>query len=88
MSAARGPVWFGWHDPDRKKPARQKLHEALARYQEKFPEETASWCLTSHQDAEELAAPHRRFPGDLPVEIQARGYVSRYVMYLGTEGVE
>ena len=59
-------MFLGWYDPDRKKPARAKLADAIARYEEKFGR-TPLFCLTSPQDAAELAEPSRKFPGEPPV---------------------
>jgi hypothetical protein len=78
-------MFLGWYDPDRKKPARAKLADAVARYEEKFGR-TPLFCLTSPQDAAELAEPSRKFPGEPPVSIQARGYIARWTFYIGEEG--
>ena len=75
-------MFLGWYDPDRKKPARAKLADAVARYQEKF-QRTPRFCLTSALDAAELAEPSRKFPGPPPVTVQARGYVARWTYYIG-----
>jgi hypothetical protein len=74
-------MFLGWYDPDRKKPARAKLAEAIERYVEKFGR-TPRFCLTSAQDAAELAEPSRKFPGDLPVAVQARSYIARWTFYI------
>ena len=68
-------MFLGWYDPDRKKPARAKLADAIERYEEKFGR-TPLFCLTSPQDAAELAEPSRKFPGDPPVRSR-RGATSR-----------
>ena len=80
-------MFLGWYDPDRKKPARAKLAEAIARYQEKFGR-TPLFCLTSPQDAADLAAPSRKFPGEPPVSIQARNYIARWTFYIGEDAGE
>ena len=41
-------MFLGWYDPDRKKPARAKLAEAIERYEEKFGRKPR-FCLTSPQ---------------------------------------
>ena len=45
-------MFMGWYDPDRKKPARQKVAEGIERYIEKFGVEP-ELVLTSETDAEE-----------------------------------
>lgn len=77
-------MFLGWYDPDRKKPARAKLAEAIERYEEKFGR-APSCCLTSPQDALELAEPSRMFPGDPPVAIESRGYIARWTFYIGED---
>jgi hypothetical protein len=75
-------MYLGWHDPDRKKPVRKKLADAIARYEEKFGRSPLV-CLTSPQDAAELAEPSRKFPDEPPVSVQGRSYIARYTLYLG-----
>jgi hypothetical protein len=77
-------VFLGWYDPDRKKPARAKLADAIARYEEKFGR-APRFCLTSPQDAVELAEPSRKFPGEPPVAVQARNYIARWTFYVGED---
>ena len=80
-------MFLGWFDPDKKKPARLKLADAIERYEEKFGR-TPRFCLTSPQDAVDLAEPARNFPGELPVAVQARGYIARWTFYIGEEPAE
>lgn len=80
-------MFLGWYDPDRKKPARAKLADAIERYEEKFGR-TPRYCLTSPQDAVDLAEPSRKFPGEPPVAIQARGYIARWTFYIGEDADE
>jgi hypothetical protein len=80
-------MFLGWYDPDRKKPARAKLAEAIERYEEKFGK-SPRFCLTSAQDAAELAEPSRKFPGNLPVTVQARAYIGRWTFYIGEDAGE
>ena len=80
-------MFLGWYDPDRKKPARAKLAEAVERYEEKFGR-AARCCLTSPQDAQALAEPTRKFPGDLTLDVQARNYIARWTFYIGEEIIE
>jgi hypothetical protein len=77
-------MFLGWYDPDRKRPARAKLADAIARYEEKFGR-TPRFCLTSPQDAAELTAPSRKYPGDLPVAVQARSFIARWTFYVGED---
>ena len=77
-------MFLGWYDPDRKRPARAKLADAIARYEEKFGR-TPRFCLTSPQDAVDLAEPSRKFPGDLPVVVQSRGFIARWTFYVGED---
>ena len=78
-------MFLGWYDPDKKKPSRAKLAEAITRYTEKFGR-VPRFCLTSPQDAVELAEPSRAHPGELPVQVQARGYIARWTFYVGEDG--
>lgn len=80
-------MFLGWYDPDRKKPARAKLAEAVERYEEKFGR-AAKCCLTSPQDALDLAEPSRKFPGDLALDVQPRNYIARWTFYIGEEIIE
>ena len=80
-------MFLGWYDPDRKKPARAKLDDAIERYQEKFGR-TPLVCLTNPLDAAELSEPSRKFPGDPPVSVQARGYIARWTFYIGEDAGE
>jgi len=73
-------MFLGWYDPDKKKPARYKVSDAVERYVEKFGGDPVA-CLTSVVDAEELttdtAAP----------DLRVRGvhYIPRYTYYVGIE---
>ena len=75
-------AYLGWYDPDRKKPAREKLRDAMHRFEEKFGE-PAQFCLTSPQDAEELA---KRGIEGATVQVHPRTYIARYTFYVGQEG--
>lgn len=79
--------FMGWYDPDRKKPARAKLADAIERYETKFGR-TPLVCLTNVQDAAELAESSRTFPGEPPVDVRARGYIARFVFYIGEDAGE
>lgn len=73
-------MFLGWYDPDKKRPAREKLRDAIERYIEKFGSEPAT-CLTSEADAAELAA-DKKVP-DLPVKAVA--FIPRHTFYVGVE---
>lgn len=75
-------MYLGWYDPDRKKPARQKLAEAQERYEQKFGR-PAKVLMTSSADAEELSRPTLKHPGDLAIEVHARDYIARWTFYVG-----
>ncbi len=79
-------MYLGWYDPDRKKPARAKLAEAIERYEEKFGR-SPRCCLTSPLDAADLAEPSRKFPGEPPVTVEARGFIARWTFYIGEDTV-
>jgi hypothetical protein len=73
-------MFLGWYDPDKKKPAPQKLAEAIERYVEKFGHAPAA-CLTNPTDAAELAAA-KPAPA---VAVRAVGYIPRWTFYVGIE---
>lgn len=83
----RGGLFLSWWDGDKKKHPRQKLAEAIERYVEKFGT-TPRLCFTSAQDALDLAAPSRKFPGELPVQVNARSYIAKSTFYIGDDGGE
>jgi hypothetical protein len=73
-------MFLGWYDPEKKKPARRKLEEAIERYEEKFgslPEAV----LTSVADAEELATDNKA-PDIL---IRGVNYIPRFTFYVGID---
>lgn len=73
-------MFLGYYDPDKKKPARDKVIDALDRYNEKFPD-AAVTCLTSVPEAEELNA------DDMAPDLIIKGihYIPRYTFYVGIE---
>ena len=73
------PVYLAWYDGDRKKPARAKLADAIDRYREKWGREPR-FCLTSPQDAEELAKEQATL---FDVEVHGRRYIPRWTFYVG-----
>lgn len=73
-------MFLGWYDPDKKLPARYKLEDALERYVRKFGR-PAITCMTSPQDAAELAA-----DGDAPaLPVRGVGFIPRYTFYVGVD---
>ena len=81
-------MFLGWYDPDRKKPARQKVAEAIERYVEKFGVQP-ELVLTSESDAAELRTPVKKTrkaqtpAPKLPVRTVA--YIPRWTFYVGVE---
>jgi hypothetical protein len=73
-------MFLGWYDPDKKKPARQKLEEAVERYVEKFGHAPAT-CLTNPADAAELSE-GKPLPA---VAVRAVSYIPRWTYYVGVE---
>ena len=73
-------MFLGWYDPDKKRPARDKLADAIERYAEKFGAAPVT-CLTSVADAEELAA-DKKAPS-LPV--RGVSYIPRWTFYVGVD---
>ncbi|MGH2558213.1 MAG: hypothetical protein ACRDJH_04045 [Thermomicrobiales bacterium] len=73
-------MFLGWYDPDKKKPARIKVENAVERYVEKFggvPET----CLASSVDAEELAG-----DGKAPdLVVRAVNFLPRFTFYVGID---
>jgi hypothetical protein len=70
-------MFLGWYDPDKKRPAVEKLAEAVERYVEKFGSEPMV-CLTSAADAAELS-------GATKMPVRAVSFISRYTFYVGVE---
>lgn len=73
-------MFLGWYDPDKKKPARFKVSDAVERYVEKFGGDPVA-CLTSVADAEELSA-DKQSPDLL---VRGVNYIPRYTYYVGVE---
>ncbi len=66
-----------WRDTDLKKPARDKLIDAIKRHIEKFGT-VPTECLVSQQEFDALA-PHET----IPLHVSARNYVPRHQFYIG-----
>lgn len=75
-------MFLGWYDPDRKKPVRLKLTQAIERYIEKFGE-APDLVLTNPVDAGELRTPTRAYPGEPPLPIEEALYIPRWTLYVG-----
>ncbi|MGH2531973.1 MAG: hypothetical protein ACRDJW_06655 [Thermomicrobiales bacterium] len=73
-------MFLGWYDPDKKKPARLKVEDAVERYVEKFGGEPET-CLASSVDAEELSADSKA--PDLTV--RAVTFLPRFTFYVGID---
>lgn len=73
-------MFLGWYDPDKKKPARRKLDEAIGRYAAKFGA-APEVCLVGPVEAAELAAD----PKAPTLPVQAVGYIPRWTFYVGVE---
>ena len=71
-----GIVFLGWQDNDKNYPTHRKLADAIERHEEKHGVRP-NICLTSEQDAAELA------DTDLGIQIEGRGYIARGTMYVG-----
>ena len=71
-------MYLGWYDPEKKKPARLKLEEAIERYVEKFGLPPVT-CLTNDAEAAELAADPKA--PDLPTRGVA--FIPRHTFYVG-----
>lgn len=80
-------MYLGWYDPDKKKPVRQKLAEAVERYGEKFSR-TPQCCLTSPEEERDLREPTRKHPGELPIAVRGMNYVARHTFYIGEDQCE
>jgi hypothetical protein len=74
--------FLGWYDPDKSVPVKVKLDDARRRYKQKFRRE-ATCCLTSPQDAQELAI--RNADKDPDMVVHARGYIARHTFYVGED---
>ena len=78
-------MFLGWYDPDRKKPARQKVAEGIERYVEKFGSEP-ELVLTSESDAAELLTPGKKTAlPDLTLPVRTVAYIPRWTFYIGSE---
>lgn len=77
-----GTVFLGWYDPDKKRPATDKMRAALRAYANKFNRE-AMMCLTSPDDAAALLADE-----GAPENVGVKGlsYIPRFTFYVGREG--
>jgi hypothetical protein len=73
-------MFLGWYDPDKKKPARTKVEEAVERYVEKFGGAPVA-CLTSVVDAAELTS-DAKAPDLL---VKGVTFIPRFTFYIGVE---
>lgn len=77
-------MFLGWYDPDRKKPARAKLADAIHRFEEKFGR-TPQLCLVNPEDAIDLSSPGTSWP-EPSIQIESRSYIARWTFYVGDYG--
>jgi hypothetical protein len=77
-------MFLGWFDSDRKKPAREKLEEAIERYEEKFGR-SPTLVLTNPEEAAALRQPSRAYPGEPALPIIEANFIARWTYYIGTE---
>lgn len=75
-------MFLGWYDPDRKKPARAKLADAIERYVEKFAADP-ELVVTNPTDAAELMVASKAYPGEPPLPIRQAPFVARWTFYVG-----
>ena len=81
-------MFLGWYDPDRKKPASQKVAEGIERYVEKFGT-TPDLILTGELDAADLAAPPKRNQPPAPaLPVRTVPFIPRWTFYIGCEADE
>ena len=80
-------MFLGWYDPDRKKPARAKLAEAIERYEEKFGR-TARLLPDQPAGRRRSGRAVAQVPGRTAGVVQARGYIARWTFYIGEEAGE
>ena len=73
-------MFLGWYDPDKKKPARHKLTDAIERHVEKFGT-APEVCLTNVADAAELAAD----PKAPAILVRAESFLPRWTFYVGVD---
>lgn len=73
-------MYLGWYDANKKKPARQKLAEAIERHIEKFGVEPKI-CLTSSTEASELLA-DKKAPS---IAVRSEPFMPRWTFYVGVE---
>ena len=73
-------MFLGWYDPDKKKPAHQKVAEGIERYVEKFGAAPIT-CLTNPIDAAELNGAKQ----PPVVAVRAVDYIPRWTFYIGVE---
>lgn len=73
-------MFLGWYDPDKKKPARDKVREAMDRYREKFGI-AAVVCQTGRDAAAELLTD----PAAPDIDYIPREFIPRNTFYVGRE---
>jgi hypothetical protein len=77
LTLERSPLFLGWYDADKRKPARLKIEAAVARYVEKWGRQPTE-VLCSTEDAQHVGA----IAG---VTVESRHYVAKNTFYVGGE---
>lgn len=72
-------MFLGWYDPDKARPTRSKVEDAIIRYRDKFGGEPDT-LLCSPDDALDLPA-----EGVGGVYARARDFIPRNTFYVGVE---
>jgi hypothetical protein len=70
-------MFLGWYDPTKKKPAREKLGDAIERYTEKFGKAPVA-CLVGSIDGDELRADPA-----VTIDVSSVHYIPRNTFYVG-----
>ena len=73
-------MFLGWFDPDGRRPAAEKLNEAIARYRARFGGDPPL-CLCHEEAANALVGAFV----DCEIEIRPVSFVSPHTFYVGTE---
>ena len=75
---------LGWYDPDKKKPTRDKVREAMDRYREKFGGEPTTLLMNPAHGAE-IPEGWPVLAGGAVVAVETRAFIPRNTFYVGVE---
>jgi hypothetical protein len=78
-------MYLGWTDHDRRRPADEKLGEAVERFRRKFGSEPTT-AVISPVDAERIAEGCPALSDGAVLDIKARSYIPAGVFYVGIDG--